>query len=365
MRIAVFFFFYNMATGLLVPYLPQYFKSLGLTGVELASIQALGNFALIFVPPIWGLIADRTQKPAWLLKLACGSAAVAFVPMLWTNTVPPPGYLKLFVIMALYSLLLSPVVALADTVAVIEARRLGTEYGRLRLWGSLGYIVTVASFSAWLTRGGKIEHVLPFGMVLICAYLVASMFNNATAELHRIPPSLADAGRLLKKPEFLCFLLAELIHWMALAPFYVFFTIHMKDLHLSSYVGIGIGIGAFTEVMMMWSFQIIRRRVPLLLLLGVCSLISSFRWLCDAYLDNGVYIILVQSLHCFTFAACYVGSIVYMERTVPPQLLATGRAMFSSIVMGLGGVLGSILAGKLYDIGQGKLRFLARVCWSC
>ena len=354
MGIAVFFFFYNMAAGLLIPYLPQYFKSLGYSGVQLATVQSLSYVALIFIPPIWGMISDHTQRPAALLRLACATATLAFMPMLWVTS-----YVPIFIVMAIYALTLSPVTTLADTVAVIEAKRLGTEYGRLRMWGTIGYIISVWSFSYWLSHGGKIVQVLPLGFALILAYLLVSFFNPSTkVDLHRKPPSFADARGLLARPEFLAFLLAELIHWMCLAPFYVFFTIHLNDLGVGSYVGIAIASGACTEVFMMWNFGALRRRVPILMLLALCSLISSFRWFCNSYLDQGVAIAVVNALHCFTFAACYVGSIVHIERTVPPQLLATGRALFSAVVLGLGGVMGSLMAGMLYDRGHGKLAFL-------
>jgi PPP family 3-phenylpropionic acid transporter len=232
---------------------------------------------------------------------------------------------------------------------------LGTDYGRLRLWGTIGYIVSVLCFTLWLWRGGSFYDVPMVGLALIASYMLAALFNSESPiDLHRTPPSLADAGRLLAQPAFLVFLLAQLVHWMALQPFYLLFTIHLTDLNLRDYAGVSVAVSAATEVVLFFCFGALCRRVPILLLMGFAGVVSSFRWFCNSNVQSGPAFVAIQAMHCFSFGACYAGSIVYMERTVPPQLLATGRALFSSLVLGLGGVLGVLLAGTLYDAGNGK-----------
>jgi PPP family 3-phenylpropionic acid transporter len=270
--------------------------------------------------------------------------------MLWAHTFP-----VVLGVMAVYAVLLSPISPLADTIAVGVARRLGTEYGKLRLWGSIGYIVSVWCFSVWLSRfGGAMGHVIPAALTLMVAYVIASRFIQAPQEIiHRAKPTFADAGKLLSDRAIVLFFLAELVHWSALSAYYLLFTIHLRDLGVGQYVGVGHSMGAMAEVVLMWSFGAIRKRVPLLLLLGIASAVTSARWMIVAHIDSGPALAAVQLLHCFSFGTCYVGSIAYLERTVPSSLLATGRAMFSSLVMGLGGMLGNMLAGWLYDWGGG------------
>jgi PPP family 3-phenylpropionic acid transporter len=306
----------------------------------------------MFVPPVWGWIADRTQRPSMLLKISCVAAALAFVPMLWSDQYP---YAAVLAVMGVYAVLLSPITPLADTIAVSVARELGTEYSRLRLWGSIGYIISVWCFSRWLSEhGGVMWQVIPAALTLMCVYVFASSFIEPPKErFHRSPPTFADARRLLTQPPIVFFFLAELVHWAALSAFYMLYAMHLQDLGFGQYIGMGHGLGAAAEVVLMWSFTSIRKRVPLLFLLGTASVVSSLRWLIISRIESGPALACVQLLHCFSFGTCYVGSIAYLEQTVPPSLLATGRALFSAVVMGLGGMLGNSLAGTLYDWGGG------------
>lgn len=355
MRIAAFYFVFYMSMGLLVPYLPSYFKTLGCTGQDLASISSLTYLAAMFVPPLWGVLADRTRRPALLMKLACLSAALAFVPMLWATS-----FAAVFAAMAGYALLVAPVIPLADTVAVGEARRLKTEFARLRLWGSIGFIVSVLSFGLYLDYGGRFSHVPAAVLAVMACYVVVALLNRAPPELDKRPaPTLADARSLICQPAFLLFLAGTLVHWAALSAYYLLFTIRLGDLQIGpKYAGWAFTFGVTAEILMMWCFRPLRRRVPVLLILAAASVLTSLRWLLVAYVENGLALALIQVGHGFTFGACYVGSIAYLEESVPPQLMATGRALFASLVMGLGGMLGNMLAGNLYDAGGSRLAFL-------
>jgi PPP family 3-phenylpropionic acid transporter len=353
MSIAVFYLFYFLAAGLLVPYLPPYMKSLGFNGEQISNVSSLGYAGLIFIPPIWGMIADRTRRPAMLLKIASATTAVIFIAMLWARS-----FAAIALVIGLYSISVAPITTLADTVAVVEARRLGTEYGRLRMWGSFGYIVSAFCFSAYIARYHYIQDVIPVSLAMIFGYAAVSLFNHPpAAESRHHPPSISDAKKLLMRPSFVLFLLAELVHWTALSAYYLLFTIHLDDLGMQRYFGYAAALAVTTEMVTMWTFGSIRRRMPVMAILCVSSLVSSARWLMVSQVTNGPALAGLQSLHAFSFAGCYVGSIAYMEENVPPPLLATGRALFSSLVMGLGGVLGTMLAGRLYDRGHGRLAF--------
>src|SRR5437868_2577308 len=102
MGIAVYFFLLFFAQGILQPYLPPYYKSLGFSGKEIALIASLGQFATIFGPPFWGFQADRAGNPVWFLRLLSIAAALAFLPMLWAT-----GFVAVAVVMGVYALFLT------------------------------------------------------------------------------------------------------------------------------------------------------------------------------------------------------------------------------------------------------------------
>ena len=354
MPIVGFYFFYFGAVGILVPYLPPYLRSLGLSGAEIGALMSIAPLLMIVVPPIWGYLADRTQRITSMLKLAALGTALAFAPLVGISV-----FWVLAAALVVHAVFFTPITALADTVAIAEARRLGTEYARLRLWGSVGFVVANFGFAMHLERGGAPGHaVLAVTGLFFAAATVALVLRPIPAA--RRAPSLREALRLAGDLRLLAFLFAGALHWASAAPYHILFAVHLDDLGvLPRFIGLGFALAVAAEVAMMWMFTRLRRFAELRWLLTIAFFATALRWLLTASASTGWVLASVQVLHGLTFGVFYVASIAYLERAVPGALLGTGRALFSALAMGLGGAGGNALAGALYDVGGGSLAFLA------
>lgn len=354
MRIAIFYFALFGMVGILLPYLPPYLRALGFDGKEIAAVGSLSPLLMIAVPPIWGFLADRTRSPVPALRIAALGSLVSFVPLIGVTAFP-----AVMGVMAVHGIFRAPLSSLADTAAVYEARRLGTDYARLRLWGSVGFVVTSFAFSAWLEAGGRAADVLPAAALFLAGLAAAAV------ALRRTPgappaPRLADAGRLARRPAFLLFLLAGMLHWAAMGPYNVLFAIHFEDLGLSAtWIGAGLAAATVAEVAVMALFRRLHGRFALTPILLVTFVASAGRWAATGLASSGAVLAGVQILHGLSFGAFFVASVAYLEAESGEGLLATGRGLFSSLVFGAGGVLGNLLAGALYDLGGADLSFLA------
>ncbi|HEV8324562.1 MAG TPA: MFS transporter [Myxococcota bacterium] len=354
MRIAFFYFVYFAAVGILLPYLPPHYKALGFNGKAIAVLGSLTSVASVFVPLAWGWLADRARRPTLLFKLACAGAAVAFAPLLWARS-----FAAVAVAVAGFSVFYTPITSLADSVAVVEARRLRTDYARLRLWGSAGFVASSYLFGAWLARGGAAPDAVPAALALLAGAAVAVLLvRPVTVPL--AGPTFADARRLATDPALLCFLLAGTLHWAAAAPFHMLFAIHLRDLGVDArWVGTGLALAVSAEVAVMYAFRRLAARLPLFALLAVAFIASAVRWTVVARAADGRVLAAIQLLHGLGFGAFFVASIAHLERAVPEALRATGRALFASLVFGAGGLAGNVLAGTLYDAGGGRLAYAA------
>jgi MFS transporter, PPP family, 3-phenylpropionic acid transporter len=354
-----FYFLYFAGVGILVPYVPPYLRSLGLSGAEIGALMSIAPLLMVVVPPIWGYLADRSQRVTAMLKVAIFGAALAFAPLIGVTAV-----WAIAAVLVVHALFFTPITALADTVAIAEARRLGTEYARLRLWGSVGFIAASFTFALHLEAGAPAGHAVIAVTALFGAAALVAMALRPVPIAAR-PPSVRDALRLASDPRLLAFLLAGALHWASAAPYHILFAVHLEDLEvLPRYVGIGLTLAVAAEVAMMWAFSRLRRRIPLFGLLAIAFGATSVRWLLTAFATTGPALAAVQVLHGLTFGVFYVASIAHLERAVPGPLLGTGRALFSAIAIGLGGAGGNALAGALYDVGGGDLAFLAAACLS-
>ncbi|HYG73625.1 MAG TPA: MFS transporter [Planctomycetota bacterium] len=348
MQIAVFYFIYFAAQGCLVPYLPPYYISLGLSGGQLATLASIAPLIMVFAPPIWGFLADRSGKPARTLQLAMLGSAVFFVPMFFART-----FAQLGAVLAIQGLFATTITSLADTVAVSEAQRIGTEYGRLRMWGSLGFVFGAYVFGAFLARGQGLEWVLFSGAAgLGVAALATFSLPQAKAVATHAVPSFRDALRLLRTGSFVAFLLTGTLHWAAMQSYYLLFALHIEERKLSpQFVGAGLTCGVVTEIILLFSFRRALQRVPLMPFLALAIVVSAGRWALTGWLTSGPAIAITQAVHGLSFGVFYAGSIAYLEQTTPSSLRATGRALLTSFSWGLGGILGNFCAGRLLDLG--------------
>lgn len=353
MRVALFYFALYASVGIMLPYLPPYFRSLGFSGKEIAAAASLQPLLMIVVPPVWGYLADRSRRPVTMLRIACTGAALAFVPMLFASR-----FVSVVACLAIFSLFSTTISSLADSVAVVEARRIGTDYARLRLWGSVGFVFASWSFGAWLSWGGSASDAVWAALIAMTGYAVASRFLRPGESSPLAVPSLREVGGLLRDPGLVLFLLAGMIQWAALAPYHLLFAMYLRDLGASPVsIGGGFAFAVTAEVLVMWRFRSLLQRLPLapVLLLAFC--VGIVRWILTGFAPNGTTVAAIQVLHGLTYGGFYVGSIAWLERVVPARMRATGRALFASVVFGLGGILGNSLAGALYDVGGGKLAF--------
>lgn len=346
MRVALFYFVFIGVTGLTLPYFPRYLHELGFSGTQIANVNSIGPWLLTFVPLLWGFVADKTGRPVLLLKIACVCMALALIPLGAVSSFP--GVMGVWL---LYAFFLTPIIPLIDSVAIVEARRIGTDFARLRLWGSIGFIVALFAFGYFLQIGGNIQR-LPAaaaclaGTVVLCAMLL----KQHNAGPHRTPPSFHDARKLVRQPALMWFLLAGMVHQTAMSPYYLFYPIHLEALNMGEpvkYWSIGVGVAA--EVTMFQFVRPLLKRYPFLPMIGASFLISAARWYCIPQIDSKIAMVLLQTTHAFSFALCYAGSIAYLESNVAEPVRATGRALYSAISQGLGSVAGHQLAGYMAD----------------
>src|SRR6185295_16579479 len=126
MRVAIFYFVFIGVTGLTLPYFPRYLNSLGFSGTQIANVNSIAPILLTFIPLIWGFASDRTGKPVLLVRVATVCMALALIPLGFVTS-----FTAMMSVWFAYAFFQSPVIPLADSIAIVEARRIGTDFSRL------------------------------------------------------------------------------------------------------------------------------------------------------------------------------------------------------------------------------------------
>jgi MFS transporter, PPP family, 3-phenylpropionic acid transporter len=348
MRLPAVFILYYAALGLVIPYFSSYLKSLGFDGGQMSRVMAMMPLCTILATPFWGLIADRIGDPRRVLRWVVTGGVIAFVPLLYATT-----YFQVLATMACFSLFITSVAPLTDALSAAAAKRTGTEYARIRLFGSIGFSMTSVPFAYALKHGAQIAHILPGTLALLAgAMAIIYTLEREPEAGHLSPPRIADCARLLARPEMFFFLLAGLVHMGSMVTYYFCYALHVEALQQPSmYIGLGLGIGVAAETLAMWNFRRLRARVPLIVLMLISQFATIARWVATGHASSGVELALLQVVHGFSFGIYFPACIAYLENITPPELRATSRALFQSISFGIGGVLGNLLAGAMYQSG--------------
>jgi PPP family 3-phenylpropionic acid transporter len=348
-RLRLFYLLYYGNVGAYMPFFAPYLLGLGFSGRAAASVQMIPSLVGPFVALGWAAWADRRATLTRALRRASlvAVSSALFLPLARTP-------LALGAVILLQSLGERAVVPLVDSVSIEWIRaRPAVSYARLRLFGSLGFILlSVALGQALSARGERRGDPLVPLVVVACVagYALAARTLPPTPGQPGPRAGLGEAAAILRDRRLVLFLAASAVHWGACAPYHFLFGVLVRDRGLPSEVaGLGMGAGVVAEVAVLLAYPLLERRFPLRTLLAAAFAGSALRWLLVSRAESAAALVALQLLHGLTFGVFWASAVNAMARFVPPALRATGQALFSAVVFGAGNALAYQLAGAAYD----------------
>lgn len=354
-RFAVFYFFYYAALGAFTPYIGRWADALGHGGYVVGAILGLWYGSRILAPSAWTALIARSPRPGWWL--VAGAAATALLFALFTQVRSAPALLLVMVAFGLaYNAIIPQFEAM--TLAALGERR--AEYGHLRVWGSVGFLLVAASYGALMDRWG--DQVFPWlALPLFAALLGAAWLHRhdrqAGAAAPGIPrPPATPAWKRRGVPRFLA---VALLMQLGFGPFYVFYTLHLqRQGHDGLTIGWLWGLGVLVEIALFWQAPRLMARFGAIRLLSFCLAITVLRWLLVAGFAASLPLMaLAQATHAFSFAIFHACCMQRIGELFPAQELATGQSLLYGLGSGIGGVLGAGLAAVLWEWRGGSAAF--------
>ncbi len=370
-RIALYFGAIFLVYGIHLTYFPVWLAWRGLTPEQIGIVTALPILLRVVLTPIIGVYADRTGRHRTIIivlsviasVMAVGAWLAPDTPWLVVTAVP-------------FAVFMVSVLPLVDTVAVAGVRAAGHDYGRMRLWGSLTFLLATLIAGAMLDAFGAGSIIWGIVAATLATACVAFFLPQPTAALHGTvssplpieptgpplaPPvgplreNLGNAtavtdsgyvGRLLRLPIFLAFILAVGAVQGSHAALYAFGALHLQGQGVS---GRAFGtlwvIAILAETALFaWSAPFVARfgAVRLLILGGVAAV---FRWGVMSVDPSYAIVFALQALHALTFGATHLGAMHFIAKAVPGRGAGTAQALHAAIGNGL------IMAAAIYATG--------------
>lgn len=340
-------FCYFATIGLFNPYAPLWFKELGFSTLAIGTIASLQSWTRVVAPYAWGWLGDRGGQRVRLIRLAALGAMAAAALLLYAR-----GYTAVALATMLLFVANGGVVPLSEATLSQHLRTASgvdsARYGRVRVWGSIGFIVAV-------TAAGALLQAVGIGWFPVLALAASALLWAAAL---RLPAQRDDVSGHADAPPVLSVLRQPVVMWffgsvffvvLAHTGLYAFFSLYLDSRGFGkSVVGVLWAVAVSVEVLFFW-FQgrIFDRASPARWLQWAAGA-TAIRFLAiAAFGEHFAVLVFAQLLHVVTFAAHHAACIMLISRYFPGPLRGRGQALYTVLGYGLSGVIGGVGGGWL------------------
>ena len=350
--------------GFFNPYLPLWLKELGFGLIAISVLTSVQSATRLFAPYLWGSLSDRTGERVRLLRFGATTALLLSLG-LWFDG----GGVVLFVVLLLMFSHTSGMMPMSEAALAHLVSQSGAfdakRYGRVRLWGSLGFLVTVVAAGLWFERFGLVHFPAWTLGTLAAVALSAWLLPDFREPAHATQAPQPGVWPVLRQPPVRWFFAAVFFHVLAHIFVYIFLSLHLDALGYSKTV-IGL-MWAFSVAIEIGWFVTQGRWLPRLSLPGWLVLAAALMALRMAITAGAAQVwpllALAQALHAITFAAHHTVCIAWISEHFPGRLRGRGQALYSVLGYGVPGVLGGVIGGAMSSrLGLASVFWLATAC---
>jgi MFS transporter, PPP family, 3-phenylpropionic acid transporter len=353
-RLGIFYAASFLVVGIQLPFWPVWLAGRGLDVRQIATIFAAAIWAKVIATPALGALADGLGRRRAVM-IALAAVAVAAYAGLW----PVAGFWAILALNLVAGTAQSALMPLGDSITLAAVRHAGLDYGRVRVWGSVSFVVAAIGSGAALAampadRGG--DQVLWLVLVASAALLAACIAIPGVAAPAAIVRSRRSAlGGLVADRRFWLFVLSAAALQSSHQLYYGFGTLYWRSLGFSdAVIGALWAEGVVAEIVLFWfSAPVVARLGPigLMALGGVAGIV---RWSLMGLAPGLAMAALLQLLHAGSFGASHLGAMHFMARSVPPGAAASAQSLYAALSAGLGSGLVMLAAGALYAAYGGQ-----------
>lgn len=343
-RLSGYYFFYFAFNGAFMPYFGLYLQSLNFSAWDIGLLMSSMQVVRLFAPGLWGWLADRLQQRVLIMQLLGLLSLLVFSSLFWLY-----DFQALLLVLGGLSFFWSAALPLGETLTFNHLREASGQYSRIRLWGSIGFILAVLATGALLDQAPMASVLWVCWGLLAGVLAVALLVPEATPTAHQgDPPALLG---LLRQPKIQALFAACLAMSAAHGALYVFYSIHLAEHGYSkSEVGALWSLGVIAEIVVFMGMSRLTRRFSLRRLLLACFLTAVLRFLLIGWgIDVLAFAVIGQVMHGLTFGAFHAASISAVNQWFPGPAQARGQALFSSVSFGAGSLLGGVVSGWMWD----------------
>lgn len=350
-QLSGYYFFYFAFVGAFSPYFGLYLQGRGFSAAEIGLLLSQMQLMRLLAPAAWSWIADQSGQRLRIFRLTSALGGLGF-----TGVFLADGFAAMLGVIGVMALFWSAAMPLVETLTLDHLRATPARYSRIRVWGSVGFIVATQATGVALDALG----------LSTLAWIILGILATTGLLAWGIPPApghgpdgdgeSVPVWAIVRRPEVAALLTACFFMAAAHGALYNFYSIHVAAVGYSkTLVGSLWSLGVLAEIGVFMVMPRVLEHYSLRRVLLVTFAAAVLRFLLIGW---GVaflpLLLLAQCLHALTFAAFHAAAISAIHRWFPGAAQARGQALYSSLSFGAGGLAGGVLAGFAWEgVGPG------------
>ena len=343
-RLSSFYFSYFALLGAIIPFWTLYLSDQGYNPLEIGVLGAIMMGTKIVSPSLLGWLADKTRRPMYIIRWA---ALLSFI--FFTGIFLSSGFYYLAVIIASFTFFWNAVIGQFESVTLAYLGDDYAQYGRVRAWGSIGFIVAVLCLG-WLFSMIEIAYLPVFMAVMLLSIYLSSLLvkERAVEHHHEEREGLFD---IIKRPSVVAFFSVCFLLQVSHGPYYTFYSIFLSDYGYSKLIiGLLWGAGVVAELLLFLVMSHLLQRFNVRIILLSSLFFCAIRWLLIACFPEFLSILIFcQLMHAFTFASFHAVAVHWVRQAFGYAHQGQGQALYSAMSFGAGGAVGAMLSGAIWS----------------
>jgi PPP family 3-phenylpropionic acid transporter len=338
---SIYYFLYYGAISFLFPFLALFYQHQGLTGGQIGVLAAVSPIISTFGAPLWTGTADATHRHKLVAILSIlGVVAVVLVF---------PGIASfggLLLAICLYAFFGSPSGALADSAVLALLGDRKERYGRVRLWGTIGYGVMAPLAGELVGRFGLQWAFWGYAILMLGGLLIITRIPFRQS--HSSGSFRGGLRVLFTNQAWMFFLAMVFIAGVGMATINNYLFVYMESLGASKpLMGLALTASTLSEIPALFFSDRLLRRFGTRGMLIIAMTAIGLRLIAYSLATQPWVVLVIQLVHGLTFAAIFIAGVHYADQIAPPGMKATTQGMFGSTLMGFGSAAGGLLGGLL------------------